>query len=79
MPGANRRRGLIWMLWFLEMGEEDYRQYSEKLLDLTVDLATRYGVIVSIQENNIDFFNEWADTLPFFHNVINEGVELYGK
>lgn len=63
----------------LEMGEEEYRQYSEKVLDLAVDLTTRYGVVISIQENNIDFFDEWADILPFFHNVINEGVELYGK
>lgn len=63
----------------LSMDEEDYRQYREKVLDLAVDLTTRYGVVISIQENNIDFFNEWADTLPFFHNVINEGVELYGK
>lgn len=63
----------------LSMDEEDYREYREKVLDLSVELTTRYGIVISIQENNIDFFNEWSDTLPFFHNVINEGVELYGK
>lgn len=63
----------------LDMKEEAIEKHSEEVLALAVALTTRYGIVVSIQKNNIDFFNEWADTLPFFHNVINEGVELYGK
>lgn len=63
----------------LNMDEEEFKKYSEQALDLAVDLTTRYGIVVSIQENNIDFFNKWVDTLPFFNSVSNEGVELYGK
>jgi predicted nucleotidyltransferase len=63
----------------LNMDEEEFKKYSEQVLDLAVDLTTRYGIVVSIQENNIDFFNKWVDTLPFFNSVSNEGVELYGK
>lgn len=62
----------------LDMEEEEIKGHSEQVLDLAVDLTTRYGVVISIQGNNITFFNEWADTLPFFNNVKNEGVELYG-
>jgi predicted nucleotidyltransferase len=63
----------------LDMGEERIKKCSENVLDLSVDLTTRYGVVVSIQEHNIDFFNNWVDTLPFFNNVSREGVELYGR
>jgi predicted nucleotidyltransferase len=61
----------------LDMEEAEIKRYSEQVLDLAVDLTTRYGIVVSIQENNIEFFNEWVDTLPFFNNVLSQGVELY--
>lgn len=60
----------------LDMEKGKIKKYSEQVLDLSVDLTTRYGVVVSIQEHNIDFFNNWVDTLPFFSNVDREGVEL---
>ena len=60
----------------LDMEKGRIKKYSEQVLDLSVDLTTRYGVVVSIQEHNIDFFNNWVDTLPFFSNVDREGVEL---
>lgn len=63
----------------LDMDAEEIKKYYEQVLELLVDLTTRYGIVVSIQEGNIEFFNEWVDTLPFFKNVNNEGVELYGK
>jgi len=63
----------------LDLDEAEMRKYSEAVLELAVDLTTRYGIVVSIQESNIDFFNEWTDTLPFFSNVSKEGLELYGK
>ncbi|NLX91898.1 MAG: nucleotidyltransferase domain-containing protein [Firmicutes bacterium] len=63
----------------LDLQEAEIRKYSEAVLDLAVDLTTRYGIVVSIQESNIDFFYEWADTLPFYSNVNKEGMELYGR
>ncbi len=63
----------------LDMEEGKIKEHSEQVLDLAVELTTRYGVVVSIMGNNITFFNEWVDTLPFFSNVKNEGVELYGR
>ena len=66
------------VMLLLDMGDAEIREYSEAVLDLAVDLTTRTGIVISIQENNIDFFNEWVDTLPFFSNVSSEGVALYG-
>lgn len=63
----------------LDMEEGRIKKYGEQVLDMSVDLTTRYGVVVSIQEHNIDFFNNWVDTLPFFNNVHREGVEIYER
>lgn len=43
------------------------------------DLTTRYGIVLSIIENNYDYFYDWAKTLPFFTNVIKEGVNIYER
>ncbi len=26
---------------------------------------------------NVDFFDEWVDTLPYFRNVMAEGIDIY--
>ena len=63
----------------VDMNEEEIKNERDKVLDLTVDLTTRYGVVLSIIENNYDYFYDWAEVLPFFANVIREGVSIYGK
>ena len=36
-------------------------------------------MFISVQLKNRDFFNEWKETLPFYRNVINDGIILYEK
>lgn len=62
----------------LDLKENDIYKHDDAVLELTVDLTTRYGIFVSVVKNNIDFFDEWVDTLPYFKNVTTEGVTLYG-
>ena len=63
----------------VDMNEEEIKNERDKVLDLTVDLTTRYGVVLSIIENNYDYFYDWAEVLPFFANIIREGVSIYGE
>ena len=63
----------------VDMNEKEIKNERDKVLDLTVDLTTRYGVVLSIIENNHDYFYDWAEVLPFFANVIREGVSIYGE
>lgn len=62
----------------LDMSEQEIKKRHDQVLDLIVELTTRYGVVVSIIGNNHDYFYEWLETLPFFKNVYSEGVEIYG-
>lgn len=63
----------------LDMDEEEILKSHDKVLDVTVNLTTRYGIVLSIIENNYDYFYDWVDVLPFFNNVEKEGIELYGQ
>ena len=66
------------LMILLDLKENDIYKYDNAVLELTVDLTTRYGIFVSVVKNNIEFFDEWVDTLPYFKNVMTEGVALYG-
>ncbi len=66
------------LMVLLDLAETDFYLYDDAVLDLTIELTTRYGIYISVIKNNIDFFDEWNETLPFFKNVVKEGVLVYG-
>ncbi len=73
-PGSDLDRMVL-----CDLDEKDIRKFDEAVLELTIKmLTTRYGILVSVVANNVDFFYEWFDTLPYFKNVITEGITLYG-
>ncbi len=66
------------LMILLDLTDEEIEKTNEEVLELTVDLTTRYGIFISIVKNNVDFFYEWVDTLPYFKNVISDGINIYG-
>ncbi len=65
------------LMVLLDLPDKEIESTNEEVLELTVDLTTRYGIFISIVKNNVDFFNEWVDTLPYFKNVISDGIDIY--
>ena len=63
----------------VDMDEGEINKKRDEVLDMVVNLATRYGIVLSIIENNYDYFYDWAKSLPFFTNVIKEGVNIYER
>jgi len=63
----------------LDMVEDEIEKKKDEVIDLTVELTTRFGIVISIIENNHDYFNDWMEVLPFFANVAKEGVSIYGR
>jgi len=51
------------------------RGINEKLS--LVDLE--YGIIISVHVTGSDIFHQFADTLPYYMNIIHEGVQLYAS
>lgn len=74
--GDFNRSSDIDIMILTDMTDEEIIEYSEKIWDFAYDIELENDVILSISIKNIDTFNYWLDTMPFYINVHNEGVVL---
>lgn len=61
-----------------DLTDEEIVEYGERIWDFAYDIELENDVLISPLIKNIDKFNYWLDTLPFYMNVQEEGVVLYG-
>ena len=64
------------IMLLVSLREEEIKKISDQISDLAFDFMMKYGVDISPIITNIDHFNYWADNLPFYRNVRDEGVRL---
>lgn len=55
---------------------EQIKEIEDKISDLAFDYMTKYRVDISPVVINTEHFNEWADNLPYYRNVRNEGIKI---
>ena len=77
--GDNDEESDLDVMVLLDMDEKEIKRQHDKVLDVVVDLTTRYGIVLSVIENNYDYFYDWVDVLPFFASIEREGVDIYGE
>ena len=56
--------------------EEKIKKISDEISDMAFEYLMKFGVDISPVITNIDHFNYWADNLPYYRNVRDEGVIL---
>ena len=64
------------VMLLVSLGDEDIKKISDQISDLAFDFMMKYGVDISPVITNTDHFNYWADNLPYYRNVRDEGVKL---
>lgn len=52
-------------------------EQHEKMTDIMVDYELELGVTLSVISIEQDNFNEWKSTLPFYKNIVKEGISLW--
>lgn len=52
--------------------------YQETIFDLVFDMEMEHGIHISPIIKNEEQFEYWVDILPFYRNVWNEGIQIYG-
>ena len=55
----------------------DALKTTRKIRDAAGDLGLEYGVLVSLHVADCATFNEFIDVLPFYMNIVKDGVDLY--
>lgn len=59
-----------------DIAPEERRPIYMKISDLTGDLDLEYDALISIHVTDCTTFYQYIDDLPFYMNVIRDGVEL---
>ena len=50
--------------------------FYDQVSDCAFDFMMKYGVDISPVIKNVEHFNYWKDDLPYYHNVLKEGVAV---
>jgi len=61
----------------VDLSDIEIKKYSEELSRLTFDISLDNDLLLMPIVKNIDHFQYWVETYPFYSNVKKEGVSLY--
>lgn len=67
------------LMILVQLSDEEIKAYMSAVASLSFDMEMEYDVILSPIIKNTDQFMDWADTVPFYRNVMEEGVELFAE
>jgi len=60
-----------------DVADEDISALHRQVWKVTSNLSLEHDVMVSAYIKNKNFFDKWLPALPFYKNVMNDGVMLY--
>jgi predicted nucleotidyltransferase len=63
----------------VEESEERLRHYKYIVADIMGELSLKHEKLISLIEIPYNRYARYLDVLPFYKNVYDEGVEIYGR
>lgn len=57
---------------------EEIKKYNELIIDLSYKYLDKYNILFSFVIINSKHFNAYSEVLPYYNNIVNEGVVIYG-
>ncbi len=63
----------------VDLDNVDQREYRDVLAEKVTDISIKYDVLISVIDNNYEDFNIRATYVPFYKNVIQEGIKVYAN
>lgn len=66
------------IMFLTDLSDIEIIEYRDKISDIAYDIEEENNFDISISPlvKNIDKFNYWLGTLPFYNNVQKEGVDV---
>lgn len=62
----------------VDLSDDEIRNYADQLSRVTFDSNLENDVMIMPIVKNINHFRKWIPSYPFYRNVDQEGVRLYG-
>lgn len=63
----------------VDESEENLRKDRYRIAEVMTKLSLSHDVLVSITEDALSRFMEYSEILPFYKNIKDEGVTIYGE
>ena len=63
----------------VDESEDGLRKYRYLIADVMGELTIKYGKLISLTEVPYNRYMDYLEVLPFYKNISEEGVEIYGK
>ncbi len=60
-----------------DLSEGEIKQIDDRINELVVELSLKYDSLVSIFLKPADQFYKFSDVIPFYKNVLEQGITLY--
>jgi len=76
---AQEKGSDIDIMVLLDMDESEIFHFNDAVVSMMSILGIQHGILPSIIEKNYNQFNKLADYVPFYKNVRDEGIEVYGR
>ena len=64
------------MILVKEIAPEDLWKYKQPIIHVESELGLQYDLLISATVKDIETFNKYLDVLPFYQNVMKEGVRV---
>lgn len=61
----------------VDLSDEEIRKKGRLLSDMTFDYNFDNDLEIMPIVQNLEHFNKWIRSYPFYNNIKNEGIELY--
>lgn len=61
-----------------DMNEDEIKKYRNIIREIACNIEIENDIVISPLLRNIEKYNDRIDIIPFYYNVQNEGVILYG-
>lgn len=74
--GDNTSESDIDVMALVNMPKEMMYTYRREISDFSSDIDLKYGVLLSIKLQDTETFNRYSSVLPFYKNVIKEGISI---
>lgn len=67
------------IMLLVDESDSALRKYTYQIANIMTNLSLKHNIFISITEETFKRYYEYLDVLPFYRNIYNEGIEIYGK
>ena len=62
-----------------ELTDDRIIQIEDEIFDAAYDIELEYGVPISVNIKNEKHFKNWVNSLPYYSNILKEGIIIASK